>query len=213
MLVIINDNPEVLKHFSEFTTVCARIENLILDNHPIIHNKPVYFVSAANSLLFLDGGSDSAYIRMFNGIQKIAQHKMRNYEGMPVSLVGKKYLPIGASMIHKISNEYSLIFAPTMLYPQHVKETQNAYHAMKAILKIWPGDGVLLVPVLCGGYGKMDYETINKQIKKALDEHDGTYINGDFYIPPIVGEITKSQPKFYENSEFFTVNPNDVINH
>lgn len=213
MLAIINDNPEVLKHFSDFTTVCARIENLILDNHPVIQNKPVYFVSAANSLLFLDGGSDSAYIRMFQGIQQIAQHKMKNSSEIPLSLVGKKYLPIGASMIHKISEEYSLIFAPTMLYPQSVKDTQNAYHAMKAILKIWPGDGILLVPVLCGGYGKMDFAEIDKQIKKALDEHDGMYSGNDFYLPPNVEEITKSQPKFYENSEFFTVNPNDISRH
>lgn len=170
---------------------------------PLVQQRPIYFVSPANSLLFMDGGIDLAYSRMFKGIQQTVQTQLNRDPRIPVSLLGRKYLPVGGALMSKISNEYSLIAAPTMLLPQNIKGSNNAYHAMKAILKVWPGDGVLIVPILGGGVGRMPPEEVYKQIKRAMDEYSG-YLMDSLYLPSTseLTQIMNEQPKVYENSEF-----------
>jgi hypothetical protein len=59
----------------------------------------------------MDGGIDKAYMNMFPGIQQILQSKMRSSSQTPTSILGRKYFPLGSSMIHEISNKYSIISA------------------------------------------------------------------------------------------------------
>ena len=49
------------------------------------------------------------------------------------SLVGKSYLPIGSSIILD-KGEKSLVISPTMLLPQNVSSTKNAYYSTKSVL-------------------------------------------------------------------------------
>jgi hypothetical protein len=50
-----------------------------------------------------------------------------------ISIVGNPYLPIGSSVILDKGNK-SLIISPTMLLPQNVSNTKNAYYYTMAIL-------------------------------------------------------------------------------
>ena len=61
------------------------------------NNKNVAFISAANSLLFMDGGSDLGYMKSINNIENKVKHaaKSLNY----ISNCGRNYIPIGASQL------------------------------------------------------------------------------------------------------------------
>jgi len=216
MITILNNKAEPLQHFKGLNTLCCNVEDITRNDwgfRPILSQRPIYFVSPANSLLFMDGGIDLAYSRMFKGIQQCVQYQMNNDPRIPTSLLGRKYLPIGGSLLYNINNEYSLIAAPTMLLPQNIKNTNNAYHAMKAILKIWPGNGVLVIPILGGGVGRIPPEEVYKQIKRAMDEYTG-YILDTLYLPHNneLAKIMNEQPKVYENSEFIKMDINQIKN-
>jgi len=49
------------------------------------------------------------------------------------SIIGKPYLPIGSSIIIDKGNK-SLVISPTMLLPQNVSNTKNAYYATMSVL-------------------------------------------------------------------------------
>jgi O-acetyl-ADP-ribose deacetylase (regulator of RNase III) len=211
MIVIINNKQEPLDFFKDMNTLCCNIEEIFTK----IHQKPVYFVSPANSLLFMDGGIDFAYCKMFKGIQQYVQENMRNNPCTPTSLLGRKYLPVGSAILNKISNDCYLISAPTMLLPQNISQTNNAYYSMKAILKVWPGNGILIVPLLGGGIGRIAPENVYEQMKKAMDEYGayaGSEFIGPFYIPQNVDQIMNEQPKVYENSEFIKLDISQIKN-
>jgi O-acetyl-ADP-ribose deacetylase (regulator of RNase III) len=127
-----NNSDNTLECFSGLSTLYCNVEDL-MDSE----SRPIYFVSPSNAKLFYDGGIDAAYLKMFgSGLQQKIQRQMRGYQEMPESLLGQKYLPVGAAMLHKISGDYYIIASPTMLMPQVVSSTNNAYYAMKAVLKV-----------------------------------------------------------------------------
>ena len=95
-------------------------------------NKQTYYVSPANSLCFMDGCIDYALSRViFPNIEKEVKTIVEKL-GI-ISIVGKPYLPIGSSIIINKGNK-SLVISPTMLLPQNVSNTKNAYYATMAIL-------------------------------------------------------------------------------
>jgi O-acetyl-ADP-ribose deacetylase (regulator of RNase III) len=205
-IVIINNTPNELEPFKALglNTKCIDVKDFLKSEE-----QKVYFVSPANVQLFMDGGIDMAYLRMFSwgsnvrSFQYYLQEKMRTQKDTPNSLLGRKYLPIGAAMCNEVPNtdgQYYLICAPTMLFPQNVNSTQNAYYAMKAT---WNRSGLLVVPLLACGIGKMNLTEAANQIKRAIDENDG--YEGNLYIPKNYISILNEQPKVYENTEFFNI--------
>ena len=223
-IVIINNTPEPLEAFTnnEFNTLCCNVEDIIKEGFTGFDHIPdkghIYFVSPANSLLFMDGGIDKAYMNMFPGIQKTLQFKMRSSSQVPTSILGRKYLPLGSAMIHRISDSYSIISAPTMLLPQNIASTNNAYHAMKAILNIWPCDGILVVPMLGTGYGKLTNRTASSQMRQATSEFYANFQPRNletFYIPSLYSQATINleQPKYYSNTEFFDIPQTQLVVH
>ena len=98
--------------------------------------KPVrytYYVSPANSLCFMDGGIDLSLSRnIFPGIEQIVRNQVKLHG--KTNLLGRKYLPVGSSIIIPYDNLKSLIVAPTMLLPQNVSNTKNAYYATVSVL-------------------------------------------------------------------------------
>ncbi len=218
-IVIINHTEHGLDIFKnkKFNTLCCDVKSTNL-------KLPNYFVSPSNSLLFFDGGIDAEYLKMFkdnfteyNGnirsMQFYIQSKLKANNIISTTFLGRKFLPIGGAMLVEIpnsNNEKKIICAPTMLMPQNVRSTKNAYHAMSAALKVWPGDGTLIVPLLACGIGNMDVEEASKQIEQAIIEHT-TYV-GDLYLPNNMDQIMSEQPKVYANTEFMNINPTD-INH
>jgi O-acetyl-ADP-ribose deacetylase (regulator of RNase III) len=181
-----------------------------------IPTKKTYYVSPANSLCFMDGGIDYALSRIvFPGIEAEVKHIVKQLNS--VSIVGKPYLPIGSSIIMD-RGLTSLIVAPTMLLPQNVSSTRNAYYATMAVLyNILVNrnenldDIDIIFTSLCCGYGKMPEEESINQIKEGIND----YIH---YKPKIINNNIifhepnlYDQPKYYQNTEFFHIDSRDII--
>ena len=188
-----------------------------IQDYEIDQNKRTYYVSPANSLCFMDGGIDYALSRVvFPNIEKQVKGIVRDI-GI-TSLVGKPYLPIGSSIIVDADDKISLVVAPTMLLPQNVTTTDNGYYATMAVLHnvlVNRGerleDVVILLTSFCCGYGKMSEENSVEQMLKGIRDYKN-------YKPTasnpfiIINEPTlDQQPKYYQNTEFFKIEPKDLV--
>jgi O-acetyl-ADP-ribose deacetylase (regulator of RNase III) len=175
-----------------------------------------YYVSPANSFCFMDGGIDFALSRIiFPGIES----EVRNIviEMGIKTIVGRPYLPIGSSIIVDRGNK-SLVVSPTMLLPQNVSNTKNAYYATIAVLynilvnrKENLDDVDIIFTSLCCGYGKMSEGVSIQQCIDGIKD----YIN---YNPIIISDRIilnepnlEEQPKYYQNTEFFLIEAQDII--
>ena len=182
------------------------------------HGNQVFYVSPSNSLGYMDGGIDKAYMEMFPDIQKKVQTTIRKHG--KTSLLGRFYLPIGSAIIIKATDGQYLISAPTMLQPQNVSKTRNAYFSTKAIFNVlrkWghinnSKDELILVP-MCTGWGKMDIKESLNQMNKAIEDvqlenmdnvNEGTI----FYINE---PNLREQPKYHENTEWIDIKPEEII--
>jgi O-acetyl-ADP-ribose deacetylase (regulator of RNase III) len=173
--------------------------------------KTTYYVSPANSLCFMDGGIDKALSQIiFPNIEPKIKSIVREI-GIK-NLLGRYYLPIGSSII--VDN---LVVAPTMLLPQDVSSTQNAYYATIAILYnvlINKKENIEEVDILmtsfCCGYGKMDEDMAINQILNGIKDYNS-------YNPYVINENIiinepnlKEQPKLYQNTEWFEIEPSNI---
>ena len=180
-------------------------------------NRRTYYVSPANSLCFMDGGIDYALSRIiFPDIERKVKNIVKQIG--KVSIVGKPYLPIGSSIILE-KGDKSLIVSPTMLLPQNVSNTRNAYYATMAILynicvnkKEDIKDVDIIFTALCCGYGKMEEDESIKQIMEGIRD----YVK---YNPKVIDEnivINEpnlyEQPRYYQNTEFFEIRPEEIRN-
>ena len=195
-----------------FEAKTMKIQDYITRPH-----KKTYYVSPANSLCFMDGGIDFALSRLiFPGIETEVKKTVKEL-GI-TSLVGKPYLPIGSSIIFDKGNT-SLVVAPTMLLPQNVSTTKNAYYATMAVLynilinkKEKLEDIDILLTSFCCGYGKMEEEYCIQQMMEEINDYSK-------YTPQIVNENIilfevnlYDQPKYYQNTEFFKIKPEEITN-
>ncbi len=181
-------------------------------------NRKTYYVSPANSLCFMDGGFDYALSRIiFPNIEPVVKRAVKQL-GI-VSIVGKPYLPIGSSVVVPTNDHNKLlVVSPTMLLPQNVSNTQNAYYATMAVLYnvlINRGESLSDVCIIftsfCCGYGKMDEDASIQQIVRGITDYPN-------YTPTTVCSNTVihepnlyDQPKYYQNTEFFEIDPNKVV--
>lgn len=180
-----------------------------------IPNKKTYYVSPANSLCFMDGGIDLALSRIiFPNIEKEVKQTVKELNIK--NLMDRYYLPIGSSIIID-KGEKCLIVAPTMLLPQDVSKTKNAYYATMSILynifinkKENSNNVDILFTSLCCGFGKMDEDEAIKQILQGINDYKN-------FNPIVVNEniiLNESnlheQPKYYQNSEWFNIKPEDI---
>ena len=179
-------------------------------------NKKTYYLSPANSLCFMDGGIDYALSRIIFPNIEIEVKNIVKQLGI-ISIVGKPYLPIGSSIILNKGNK-SLVISPTMLLPQNVSNTKNAYYATVAVLYnilINTKENIEEIDIIftsfCCGYGKMEEDVSIQQIIDGIKD----YIN---YNPKIINKniiINEpnlyNQPKYYQNTEFFSIKPEEII--
>uniref|UniRef100_A0A6C0E8S9 Macro domain-containing protein n=1 Tax=viral metagenome TaxID=1070528 RepID=A0A6C0E8S9_9ZZZZ len=88
------------------------------------------------------------------------------------------HLPVGSAIIvkHQAKNQL-LISAPTMFFPQDVRDTRNAYFAMIAVLKVVEKYNSvnsdkpiteILCPGLCTGVGGLSFTKLATQIHEAV---------------------------------------------
>ena len=200
---------------------CIQIQKYI----PI---KKTYYVSPANSLCFMDGGIDYALSRIiFPGVEKKVKQIVKDMN--ITNILGQYYLPIGSSIIiddleNNIGNgnktTSSLIISPTMLLPHNVSNTKNAYYCTMAILynilinkKENLEEIDILFTSLCCGYGEMDEQDSFNQIIEGIRDYK-------LYEPKVINDwfIYKEpnlhdQPKYYENSAWFHIKPQNIIKH
>lgn len=187
----------------------------IQDYHP---TRRTYYVSPANSLCFMDGGIDYTLSRIiFPGIEprlKAIVDKLNI-----TTLLERKYLPIGSSVVIDYDAKRSMIAAPTMLLPQNVAKTKNAYYATMAILHnilVNRHEDInkidILMTSLCCGVGKMDEQESANQIIKGINDfssYNPKIMNKDIIInEPNLFE----QPLYYQNTEWFAIPPQNIMN-
>lgn len=177
-------------------------------------------ISASNSLLFMDGGSDKGYMNYYAkkgvDIQRLVQETVKIF-GI-TSALGRPCLPIGSCMLVKPESGPLLISAPTMHLPEDVSETKNALHALYAVFRyiywynkheIGPRINRIIVPPMCTGYGKMPAKQAAMQMYTAmlhtLQPKFKKKIPGETFLPS--GYIKNSepdQPQSYENQREFS---------
>ncbi len=179
------------------------------------------FVTLANSGLYMDGGIDRVYSRqVFPGIEP----KLREFikKQGKLSLVGKPYLPIGSGVMIEAERDHFLIAVPTMLMPQAVSSTRNAYHATLAALilaETQPDVKDTVISAACCGWGKMAPESAAKQVWWALLDFEACIgrgrleKHGDITIYNNNDEFMREQPNVYEDTEFKQIQAKDVAQH
>lgn len=210
--VSLNDEFTNIAKSYGYDAYTMRIEEYVPDK-----DKHTYYVSPANSLGFMDGGIDYALSRnVFPGIE--LQVKRRIREINISNKLGRYYLPIGSSTIIDTGEpKRSLIVAPTMLLPQDVSTTKNAYYSTMSILYNILCNGSqqlknvdIILTSMCCGYGKMTPKESMEQIHQAILDYktySPTYTNKHSVIhePNLL-----EQPKLYQNTEWFDI---DVCKH
>lgn len=195
-------------------------KNMKIQDYKPNPNRVTYYVSPANSLCFMDGGIDYALSRIiFPNIEIKVKKIVRQLNRL--SIVGKYYLPIGSSIILNNENDINkfLVVSPTMLLPQDVSNTKNAYYATMSILYnilINKGEKLEDVDILftsfCCGYGKMDEEISINQILKGIDDYEN-YNPEKMCKDIIINEPNLyEQPKYYQNTEWFSIKPEEITN-
>ena len=195
----------------------------IQDYQPRSTARTTYYVSPANSLCFMDGGIDYALSRIvFPGIEPLVKSQVRAIGRQ--TLLGRHYLPIGSSIIldepnpdNSAAPKKSLVVAPTMLLPQAVPDTRNAYYATMAVLYnilVNRGENLddvdILMTSFCCGYGKMYESESIQQITNGIRDYmtyQPTWTAKNIVLAePNLWE----QPKYYQNTEWMIIPPNEI---
>ena len=186
--------------------------------------RKTYFVSPANSLGFMDGGYDLALSRdVMPGIERNVKKKIA--EVGRTNLLGRKYLPIGSYIILDSDDPLKkLVVSPTMLLPQDVSNTNNAYYsalfALEGITTYDKDDSKydIILTSLCCGYGKMDEEKSVLQIFRAIQHYKlpskfqfARHWGGKWDYSICEPNLSE-QPKIYQNTEWFNIDSSEVKN-
>ena len=197
---------------------CNEFKHLFPDSHESIYGKwndricvsqsPMLFVSPANCYGYMDGGFDGVLLQQFPNAQKDVQHKFRDW-GMKDDL-HRPVFPIAACGRVKLTkSHHSILVCPTMIHPQNVSNTRNAFHSYLALL-LWlehnEGDEHVVLTSHCVGYGKMSAKDSVMQFKQAWDMvHDANVrlsltfrVSPDFVLLP---SVCQEQPPLYENRD------------
>ena len=162
---------QIMKKQSCYEVIMRNIE----DYKPKKDRK-TFYVSPANSIGWVDGGIDEVLAEMFPGLGAIVEKKYRKLGKQ--NQKGYYYLPVGSSIIIKLKKNIYLVSAPTMLVPEFVEKTQNAYFSTMAILynilencKENIKDVDILFTSMCCGCGNMKPKKSVNQILKGIKNY------------------------------------------
>lgn len=134
-------------------TAFARFPAVVVSHGDLISVAENTVVSPANGEGLMDGGIDAAYSAALPGVEQLVRDAIaRRPEG---------FLPVGGAVLVPVSHariEYVLA-AATMLAPEAV-DAQNAYRALRAVLRIADAHPArvraLYCPGLCTGIGQVE---------------------------------------------------------
>lgn len=207
---------EIENYFKEHKNISFQNKNI----RQITLKEGFAVVSPANSILAMTGGIDLPIGKyLFPGIQTILDVKLNDINHKTPA--GRKYLPIGSAVITQYNNKKNqhlyLVSAPTMLIPQDVHNTQNAYFAFYATLQVVIKYNksfnnpikTLICPGFCTFTGKMTASESANQMYLAyihcINESNSSLIkdesnqNDVFFAEPNIDE----QPRLPTNAQFF----------
>lgn len=164
------------------------IDNVEIINEDICQTTCDAIVSPANSFGFMDGGLDYYLSERFGWeLEKELQQQIKN---RPM-----RELLVGEALIIPTKDDKVpwLISSPTMRVPMRLRQSVNAYLAMKAILhtalsfKEKPAITTIAIPGLGTGCGALDAETAALQMWQAYKE----IVLKDFTYPEDFGKAQK----------------------
>jgi len=235
---IFDYKPKIDDQFTHSYLV-SNVEDLV-EKHR--QNNHVAFVSIANSLLFMDGGSDKGYMNAIPEIQKKVQSKLPYRNLKTFNGTGRPYLPIGIAQMILPEGTYKFISSPSMFLPQKVTNTKNPYHTLRVALylvnqfNLWcqkhnKTDHLIetvYTPFIATGWGGISYEKSYQLMIQAIKESEleskknlienPNYLfditkNEAFYgVCRNLKKITAEQPKIYMNTEF-GISVEEVLNN
>lgn len=149
----------------------ATQSEVTLSHGDICEVKADAVVSPANSFGFMDGGLDLALSdRLGWHVQDSLQKAIREKHAGELLVGQAEIVPTGDSQVPW------LISAPTMRVPMRIRESINAYLAMRAVLlatrthSARPPIETVAVPGLGTGVGGLDYDTAAFQMWAAYEE-------------------------------------------
>ena len=178
----------------------------------VAQHKPsrrTYYVSPANSFGWMNGGIDLPLAtEVMPDIDKKLQAFIKKYCNKKLYME-RPYLPIGSSIIIDHDEQRSLVSAPTMLHPQNVAGTRNAYYASLAVLhnvfvnrKEDPNEVDLIFTSMCCGCGGMEVDESIKQTLQAFEDYKK-------YKPKCLkGEIKSKDGEITVNADIILNEPN-----
>ena len=220
ILFVSLDAPTIEALADAFRDLSHIVTCSVVDIRGLEFDPGTMFMSPANSIGFMDGGLDAAYMTMFPGVQPAVQAKIRDL-GRRTNL-GRFYLPVGSAVVVSVGAGYSLVSAPTMFLPHDVSTTRNAYHAMMAALMAFKKQESTTSPYkhlvcsgLCCGYGRMNPVVSAKQIREAYDDFTrGVMPTQIERVDDPSFVVTQSrddeQPDNYDNREIRPLRPDEL---
>lgn len=183
MKIILYDKNEKLiemwkYYFNDYPEVT--IKNIDFNDIKFKNND--YIVSPGNSFGIMDGGLDELIIKKFGKdvMFCIQSHIMNQYNS---------FQPVGTSFVYsfeKNGKELGIIHSPTMVHPDDVSTTSNAYLSFNSILTIvshlneWSTNNIY-VTGLCTGVGRMSERECAKQMYTAYKH----YVEKPVYVGDI----------------------------
>lgn len=173
----------------------------------------IALISCANSLGFMDGGSDLGYMNCLDGIQDRVQKGIKILNKK--SQLGRPFLYIGDNMGFWLEENPNIFFVctPTMFLPQNVAGSDNQYICLKSALQLCKLMGIekVYTPMMCTGWGGYKPADAYKLMSHAVEDYNKCLPETVFSIGKytyniqneyIKKEILKKQPKVYMNMEF-----------
>ena len=207
MKVVIFDYKPTIDQFNHSYLV-SNVEDLV-EKHR--QDKHVAFISIANSLLFMDGGSDKGYMNAISDIQKKVQSKLPYRNLKTFNGTGRPYLPIGIAQMILPEKTYKFISSPSMFLPQKVTHTKNPYHTLRVALylvnqfNLWCQKHnkldhqieTVYTPFIATGWGGISYEKSYELMTQAIKESDKESKNDLIINPDYLFDIAKNEEAFY----------------
>lgn len=183
----------------EFTACDVRD---LMQQHPDVSA----IVSPANCFGVMDGGIDIFYMQLFPGIQLRVQKRIESF-GITTHL-GRSILPVGSAINVETDGGVTIVCVPTMFLPEDIRGTENVYWATRGLLNLLhlaQSTGVVAVPCMGTGCGKLTASESASQVRRAFDDYLASESTDVIAATPneyVLSRMACPQPITYANMEF-----------
>ena len=168
------------------------------------------YIVPCTSLGLLSDDISKAYVRMIPAIPGVFRYAM--YQMPFKDRTGRPFMPVGSTVLVKVSPLQSVLFCPLMFIKQDIRSTENVYFAMRLaiehVIKLMKSGEdkykVVMVPEMGIEDGEMKVKQSVEQQYKAWSAVDVTL---DTYASNLAISYSPTvrymQPKTSKNMSFF----------